>query len=302
MLTGSHQKILLIDDSETKTQLLRQDLESAGYVVETADNGALGWQKLIENRNNVSVIMLDRVMPIMDGMQFMEKLKSDSTVSDIPVVMQTSLNKSHQIAEGIRSGVYYYLVSPYDKDVMLSIVNSAINDHNSRTSIKTLMGEIQDVVGLLRDCNFELKTVEEAKKLTATLAHFFPDPAKVSLGISELLINSIEHGNLGITYDEKTRLLDEDRWAEEVQKRLKHPRFSSRKVHVSIISTENDISLWIRDQGNGFQWQDYLEISPERATHNHGRGIAMSNMISFDMMQYIGKGNEVVCKVFNRSA
>ena len=54
-----------------------------------------------------------------------------------------------------------------------------------------------------------------------------------------------------------------------------------------------DLHYRIEDQGEGFDWRKYLEISPERAFHTHGRGIAMSRMLCFDSLEYVGKGNEV---------
>jgi len=56
---------------------------------------------------------------------------------------------------------------------------------------------------------------------------------------------------------------------------------------------KGELTFVIRDQGAGFDWQGYLEMSPERAFDTHGRGIAMSRMISFDNLEYRGRGNEV---------
>ena len=53
----------------------------------------------------------------------------------------------------------------------------------------------------------------------------------------------------------------------------------------------------ITDQGNGFDWQTYMEFNPERVFDLHGRGIAMSKAISFDSLEYLGKGNCVVTTV-----
>ena len=54
--------------------------------------------------------------------------------------------------------------------------------------------------------------------------------------------------------------------------------------------------LQIADQGQGFDWRNYLELSPERATHNHGRGIAIACLQSFDHVEYIAPGNRVICR------
>lgn len=66
---------------------------------------------------------------------------------------------------------------------------------------------------------------------------------------------------------------------------------------LTYLRLENEILLTIKDEGYGFNWRDYMEISPERATHSHGRGIALAKMMSFDRLEYLGCGNEVSCRV-----
>lgn len=116
-------------------------------------------------------------------------------------------------------------------------------------------------------------------------------------GISELIVNAIEHGNLGISYDDKTELNKQGKWLDEIDKRLKLPENKDKRVIVNYKKEKKIITLNICDEGEGFNWEEYMEISPSRATDNHGRGIAMSKIISFDTIEYKGKGNEVVCKV-----
>jgi hypothetical protein len=55
--------------------------------------------------------------------------------------------------------------------------------------------------------------------------------------------------------------------------------------------------MTIQDEGDGFDWQKYLDFDPERAFDPHGRGIAMARMMSFDALEYQGKGNTVVLKI-----
>ena len=153
--------------------------------------------------------------------------------------------------------------------------------------------EARDWVTYSRLCPFK-----KFKHLSSMLASVFPNPTQTVLGISELLINAIEHGNLGVSYEEKTTLLNEDRWTEEIERRMLLDKYKNRYVRVSLTRSHQELTLWIRDEGSGFDWREYLEISPDRATHNHGRGIAMSKSLSFDTLQYIGRGNEVICKVF----
>jgi hypothetical protein len=63
------------------------------------------------------------------------------------------------------------------------------------------------------------------------------------------------------------------------------------------VATGSELRVQMKDQGKGFDWRQYLEISPGRATHPQSRGIATSRMMSFTSLDYIGCGNEVLCTV-----
>ena len=56
-----------------------------------------------------------------------------------------------------------------------------------------------------------------------------------------------------------------------------------------------EVRVRIADQGNGFDWRNYLEILPQRATVPHGRGIAIARILSFSSLEYQGNDNEVIC-------
>jgi len=149
---------------------------------------------------------------------------------------------------------------------------------------------------------FRYRNLSEARDLALLLADASLDPGRTLNGYSELLINAVEHGNLSISYAEKSTLMNEGRWAEEVETRLQHPDFTDRRVNVTLEKTANANCVTITDQGNGFDWQTYVEFSPERVFDLHGRGIAMSKVISFDGLEYLGKGNSVVTTVLRPSS
>jgi anti-sigma regulatory factor (Ser/Thr protein kinase) len=137
------------------------------------------------------------------------------------------------------------------------------------------------------------RTLEEAESLPSFLANCFPDSDRALTGISELLINGVEHGNLGISYDDKTRLMDENSWRQEVDRRLTLPEYADKQITVIFEKKGDTYYLQVTDQGEGFNWKSFLEFDPSRASHNHGRGIAMANMIAFDRLVYNEKGNQV---------
>ena len=75
----------------------------------------------------------------------------------------------------------------------------------------------------MRQARFHFRTLEEAANLAYKIAACFPEPQKAAFGLNELMHNAVEHGNLGIGYDEKANLLRSGSWREEVERRLNFP-------------------------------------------------------------------------------
>ena len=294
-------KILAVDDEAKNLKLIEAYLEDENdFDIELAENGLVAWKKVLATGDNKTfdLILLDRMMPEMDGMEFMRKLKSNPKYSHIPVIMQTAAAEKSQVVEGIKAGVYHYLTKPYDEETLLSIVKTCLEDNEKQSNLQNEVRIKRQMVGLIKSCHIEYKSVNEAKDVATYIATLFPEPDKVVMGISELLINGVEHGNLGITYDEKTDLNKNENWSEKVDELLNLPENKDKVVSVDYKFENNEITLYIKDEGKGFDWEKYMVLSPDRATDNHGRGIVMANTISFDRLQYIGKGNEVICTVF----
>jgi hypothetical protein len=111
------------------------------------------------------------------------------------------------------------------------------------------------------------------------------------------MVNAVEHGNLGISYREKSLLKWDGDWEGEIRKRLVQPEFCERRASVRVERTAAAISFRIADQGRGFDWRKFLDFDPERVFDPNGRGIAMARMTSFSRLQYEGCGNVVVATV-----
>ena len=147
---------------------------------------------------------------------------------------------------------------------------------------------------LLRHGRFELQTLTEARNLAELLAYAFPDPSRTQLGLTELLVNGVEHGNLDISYAEKSSLLEAGRLDVEIARRLALQENLQKRVWVSMDRKETEVEVEIVDDGKGFDWRRYLALDGERSDDSHGRGIAMSRRISFDRLEYRNSGNHVI--------
>lgn len=289
-------KILAVDDEEFNLDIMEYHLAGAGYEVVRAEDGIAALQKLEENAD-IELIVLDRMMPNLGGMEFLKRIKADSRFRDIPVVMQTAAAATDQVVQGIEAGVYYYLTKPYESAMLISIVVAALRESITKKNLREKVCIYSRILGLLEEARFHFQTLDEAVNLAHYIANCFPEPEKVVFGLHELLVNAVEHGNLGISYAEKTALLRNGDWHAEIKRRLVFPENKKKMGSLSLEVTKEAIVVHIKDDGEGFDWHEYLEFSPDRATDPHGRGIAASRALSFNSVEYLGAGNEVRCIV-----
>jgi len=295
-------KILAVDDEEFNLDIIERHMVKAGYTVVLAEDGLAALERLEENPDTAAIV-LDRMMPVMDGMELLARIKGIRKFQDIPVIMQTAAAGSEQVLQGIQAGVYYYLTKPYDDTLLLAILESALKDAKSRKEMREQVSRQRRMLGLMDESIFRFRTLEEAKTLAYYIANCFPEPERTVFGLNELMVNAVEHGNLGISYREKMQLVLDGKWMQEVERRLSCPEYRDKFARITFKAMKDEIVVNIKDQGAGFDWRNYVELSPARATDPNGRGVAASRLMSFDSMEYLGAGNEVQCKVrFNRQA
>lgn len=293
----SQKHILVVDDESMNLKIIRAILEGPDTQIDLAEDGGIGWARLQDETTTYDLVILDRMMPVMDGVTLLKRLKADPRYRAVPVIMQTAAVAPEQVAEGLAAGAYYYLTKPYDPDALLTIVRAALEAHGPSAACAKAGREFRALQPLLVNAEFQFRQIEEADALAVQLAQFCPSPEAALLGLDELLINAVEHGNLEIDYAEKTRLMWEDAWATEIAHRLSLPRYRERHASVRIDCGDAAVIFTIRDAGPGFDWRAYLDFSPERAFDPNGRGIAIARQLSFSSVEYQGNGNTVVARI-----
>jgi DNA-binding response OmpR family regulator len=292
-------KILMVDDEPMNIELVNAYLSVNDYEGIFATDAQQGLKKLLEHEDEVMLILLDRMMPGLDGIGLLKKIKQEPKWSNIPIIMQTAAGAKEQVVEGIEAGAYYYLTKPFDEETLMSIIEAAVKDVRQREVEKYELQKNAAMMQTMKDAYFELRTVEEARALATFLAYLFPDPDRTQFGLFQLMSNAVVSGNLEIDYDFKTLLLAENRMDQEIADRLRMQKYASRIVRVNFKRTDTEITVTVKDEGPGFDWKPYLAVDPNRATDSHGRGIAIANMTAFDSLEYKDPGNEVTgtCKI-----
>ncbi len=293
--------ILVVDDEPVNLEIIGEYLDEPIYSLTFAEDGEEAWEKLQAAQSSpspIDLIVLDRMMPRLGGIELLKRVKADQRYRHVPVIMQTAASSPEQVREGINAGAYYYLTKPYEPDALLGVVRAALEDvadQRASASAAASVGVYQLPVGETRVIDFH--TLDEAHHLAGELATLCAEPSLVAMGLTELLVNAIEHGNLGISYAEKKALRQKDGWEDEVARRLADPAYAQRRARVSIVRDSGAVVFTVEDEGAGFDWQRYLEFDPERAFDPNGRGIAMARQVAFGKLEYRGRGNVVVATV-----
>lgn len=291
-------RILAVDDEALNLEILLEYFaDESALSLGTADGGEAAWALLQNPENDYKAILLDRMMPGLDGIGLLKRIKGDARLAGIPVIMQTAANSAVQIREGLEAGAYYYLTKPYRRDNLLAIVQAALIDAEARDALRLQLHSHINSLQFLKQAEFSIRTVDEASQLASFIARACPNAEMVVMGISELLINAIEHGNLGLSYAEKSSLKRDDCWRPEIDRRAALATNIKKEVKLQFQRDVHSITLRVIDQGNGFDWQSFLEIEPERAFDPNGRGIALARLLSFSTLIYEGGGNTAVATI-----
>jgi two-component system alkaline phosphatase synthesis response regulator PhoP/two-component system response regulator VicR len=113
-------KILVVDDERHIVRLVEVNLSRAGYDVATAYDGVEALEKVEEEHPDM--IVLDVMMPRMDGFEVLKRLQADADTQDIPVIMLTAKAQDADIFRGWSSGVSSYLTKPFNPRELLTFV------------------------------------------------------------------------------------------------------------------------------------------------------------------------------------
>ncbi|MEJ2556115.1 MAG: response regulator, partial [Anaerolineae bacterium] len=111
-MMGERAKILIVDDEPFNIEYLEQELEDHDYVTINAENGWVALERVAAEAPDL--ILLDILMPEMDGFEVLDRLKGDKDMRDIPVIVISALDDMDSVVHGIEQGAEDYLPKPFD--------------------------------------------------------------------------------------------------------------------------------------------------------------------------------------------
>jgi len=146
--------------------------------------------------------------------------------------------------------------------------------------------------------NYLTSAEEITHRLTRNLQKFLEikEVTFLRIALREIVINAIEHGNLGITFEEKSDAIESDQYFSFINERQLDPEKKNKKVNIEYSLDERRVAYIITDEGMGFDHKQVIQNSADKANEamlSHGRGIAMAANV-FDRVIYNDNGNQVM--------
>ena len=121
---GTMKRIMIVDDSQTYTYLLKKMLENNGFVTLTATNASEGIE--MAKREQPDLILMDVVMPGLNGFQATRELTSDPETSSIPIIMVTHKDQQVDRVWGMRQGARNYVTKPVKESALIDVISETL--------------------------------------------------------------------------------------------------------------------------------------------------------------------------------
>lgn len=135
MLDDRPKRILVVDDHPDNIQVLRARLEARGYLVDEAEDGQQALER-VHASPPPDLILLDVMMPKIDGFEVVRRIKSDETLPFIPVIMQTALDTTESMVQGLDAGADDYIAKPINFRELDARVKSLLRIQSLQSSLQ----------------------------------------------------------------------------------------------------------------------------------------------------------------------
>jgi CheY-like chemotaxis protein/tRNA A-37 threonylcarbamoyl transferase component Bud32 len=141
---SSGARILVVDDVEDNREVLRRRLSREGFTVETAENGREALSRI--STRSFDLVLLDVMMPEVDGYAVLEQLKSDQATRDIPVIMISALDDLPSVVRCIERGAEDFLQKPFDVVLLRARINASLEKKRLHDKEKEYLEDVHQVI------------------------------------------------------------------------------------------------------------------------------------------------------------
>ncbi len=289
--------VLLVDDEALVREELGGFLEDEGYEVLTAKDGEEGLESFRQHRPDM--VITDARMPKREGLDLAREILRENAY--VPITMITGHGSEAMAIAALRLGITDFIKKPVQIPDLLAALDRMqgtsrliheraepeavlpasvrLVSRSQRYELDNDISEIPTFVNLLIR---EVATGIDSRRKDG-----------LQLALREILLNAVEHGNLEVSYEEKTEATEQGSLEELLHQRLKDPELARRKVNVRGTRTPEEITVDVIDEGRGFDWRGLPDpTDPDNLLLSHGRGVLLAHL-SVDELRFNEKGNQV---------
>lgn len=179
-------RVLVVDDGEMNRRLLARLLEQDGHIAILATDGeeALAMLRTAPAEDQVDVVLLDILMPGIDGQEVLRQVKGDDTLRHLPVIMISALEDITTVIECIEGGAADYLQKPFNRAVLRARLNATLADKRLRDREMEYLAQVRaltDAAVALESADFESRELEQIARREDPLGHL----ARVLVDVAE---------------------------------------------------------------------------------------------------------------------
>lgn len=298
-------EILIIAEDEKRNSRIKDLIKK--NVINAKVHTAKEINKAIDiyiNNVKIDFVIIDSVSISFDSFELLKKLKRIKSRVGI-LLLSEEITKELSL-KALEEGAYNLISLDRSADAILINIRSYFQGiENDRLKV--------EIIQFLEEGKLTYVLPNSLKYVPVVSYHLTRDLAQAGLvaedeidnvkfGLQEILINAIEHGNLEITFEEKSKLLKKGyEISKIIDKFSKNKKYNDRKVRIDFTLTKEKAEYIVTDEGYGFDWKSLTKKNLKKDLFlEHGRGIAMAKK-HFDEFFFNAKGNQVTMMIFKKS-
>ncbi len=297
--------ILVVDDALVERLLVEGLLrKNPNYRVESAENGKEALTKI--ERGSPDLVVTDLIMPEMDGLELVRTVRRRHP--EIPVILMTAFGDESTAVEALEAGAASYVPKTEKAERLMAtvvrVMEQAAADRSRQRLAQCVLEyhsrfALQNDRRLIRALVGQIQQVMAGMEFTDTV-----DRIRVCEALEEALLNAMYHGNLEVSREELSAVvneLDEQLLDRLIHERCREPHIRDRKILVVVDVTTREARFVIRDEGRGFNAMFAMaEEQSDRIKRPRHRGMTLIRSL-MDDVRYNKAGNELVLRKWQQS-
>jgi CheY-like chemotaxis protein len=284
-------RVVIADNQAADRELISRVIHHEKLRPELCYDGKAALKALQEKADDIILVITELKLPCLNGLELMRQVHQD--LPQIPFIITTADGTRRDIIQALRQGAVDYFEKPYTIKDLSSSIRRIRNQAEHRSQVQNIYHHLQE-----KKLHFEIDNqIELVRPLVDGLSQEIKLCCQVSsdelpgikMGLHELIVNAIEHGNLELTSELKHR----HDYLEYLRKRSRESPYRERRVNIRLDLLPHQFTCIIEDQGKGFDCHQLPDPgNPDNLFKPHGRGIMMANSY-FDIFIYNDAGNQV---------